>query len=309
MVSSPTVIHSEFLNQDIDLDELARLVASVRGGRCRLTPLAVKCTYPVFRGDCSDGTAVFVKVGRLDEWRQTTRLLSDVDRCPLFPSFVTDRPLAYRGEAVFVMNWLSATIVYPEDFTPRQARAFAAGCVTLSAALSRTHEFIPLASSAQDPIRLFGVLEGYCRRHPLAGRLLRALREIPEAERTYGSRPLALIHGDFHAKNFGFDGDVFARVVDFDKLTQGLACADCTNALVERFARRHLSRTARRRLAVVARDVVDATPWSRADFVIAANVLRLLFAARRIEKHPDAPWVAVDVLLRDRKIREFLDCL
>ncbi len=308
-MGSPTVIHSEFLNQDIDLGELARVVVSVRGGRCRLTPLAVKCTYPVFRGDCSDGTSVFVKVGRRDEWRQTARLLSDIGGCPFFSSFVTDRPLDYRGSAVFVMSWLPGTVVCPEDFTPRQTAAFAAGCVTLSEALSRTHAFIPLASSAQDPVRLFGVLEGYCQRHPLAGRLLRALREIPDGERTYGSRPRAVIHGDFHAKNFGFDGETFARVVDFDKLTQGLACSDCANALVERFSCRHLSRTARRRLAAVARDVVAATPWSRADFVIAANVLRLSFAARRIEKHPNAPWVAVDILSRDRKIREFLDCL
>lgn len=304
-----SVVHSDELNLDVDVGELACVVASALGCGCRLTPLAVKCTYPVFRGDCADGASVFVKVGLWDEWHRTVRVLSDVVGCPLFPSFVTDSPIAYRDRAVFVMSWVSAAVVCPEDFTPRQATAFAAGCVTLSNALQRARDFTPLAASAQNPDRLFGILEGYCRRHPLSGRLLRTLREIPEPKRTYGSRPLAVVHGDFHAKNFGFDGDELARVVDFDKLTLGLACGDCANALIERFSCRHLSRTARRRLAAMTRQVVAATPWPREDFVVAANVLRLSFAARRIEKHPDAPWVALDILLRDLKIRDFLVCL
>ena len=63
------------------------------------------------------------------------------------------------------------------------------------------------------------------------GNLLKQLVKIPEAERTYGKRPLAICHGDFHAKNFGFVGDELVAVYDFDKLTEGLACADLVNAL------------------------------------------------------------------------------
>ena len=50
-------------------------------------------------------------------------------------------------------------------------------------------------------------------------------------------------------------------------------------------------------------------PWPRDELVIACNIVRLQFAVRRILKHPDSAWVALDVLRRDRRIREFLSCL
>ena len=149
----------------------------------------------------------------------------------------------------------------------------------------------------------------YAARHSLAGRLLKGLVEIPEARRTYGTHPRVVCHGDFHAKNFGFVGDEFAAVYDFDKLTEGLACSDLVNALMERFSCLHLSWAARGRLKDVARQIVAAVPWSREELVIACNVVRLQFAARRIRKHPDSAWVALDVWRRDRALREFPLCL
>jgi len=59
----------------------------------------------------------------------------------------------------------------------------------------------------------------------------------------------------------------------------------------------------------VTRKLGGASPWPREELVIAANVLRLRLAARRIEKHPNSAWVAFDILRRDRKIREFLTVL
>ena len=46
-----TTFRSEFLKLDLDLDALAQQVSRALGWACRLTPLPVKCTYPVFRGD------------------------------------------------------------------------------------------------------------------------------------------------------------------------------------------------------------------------------------------------------------------
>ena len=162
--------------------------------------------------------------------------------------------------------------------------------------------------TAGTPEELYDDIVRYASRHPVTGNLLKQLVKIPEAERTYGKRPLAICHGDLHAKNFGFVGGEFAAVYDFDKLTEGLGCSDLVNALCERFSCFHLSRAARRRLCDVTRRIVTRVPWPRDELVIACNIVRLQFAVRRIRKHLDSAWVALDVLRRDRAIRGFLAC-
>jgi len=294
------------LDFGIDADRLSGFVSDALGRPCRLTPLNVRCTYPVFRGETAEGTPVFVKIGTQAEWERTARLLKDIGDCAFVPRFLVAAPQEYDGHAVFIMEWREATVVFPEDMSDAQVDSFAAGCLSLSQALQRTDEFTPVAGSSLQPERLYAVVADYVRRHPLAGRLLRGLTELPAESRTYGDRPLYVLHGDFHAKNFGFAGDAFARVIDFDQLTQGLACGDLVNALVERFSCHHLSAAARRRLAERTRQILSRVPWSREEVVIACNVLRLRFAVRRLEKHPDSAWVALDVLRRDRKISEML---
>lgn len=293
-----------------DLDELTAAIAAVVRRTYRLTPLGVKCTYPVFKGDAAGASPIFVKVGTREEWMRTRDFLKAIGDCELFTCFLTDIPIEYDGLVVFVMEWRDSRIVFPEDMSGRQAENFVAGCEKLSAVLQKVRGALGIMSSAElAPERLYGVVVGYARRHSLAGRFLKSLLDIPAAERTFGSRPLSVIHGDFHAKNFGFVGDEFAAVYDFDKLTEGLRCSDLVNALCERFSCFHLSRAARRRLCDVTRRIVSRVPWSRDELVIACNVARLQFAARRIRKHPDSAWVALDVLRRDRAIREFLGCL
>ena len=193
--------------------------------------------------------------------------------------------------------------------TEGQVKGLIAGSVRLSQALKSARDYTPLANSPLSPERLYGVVADYARRHPLAGRLLKDLLTIPASERTYGQRIPVVIHGDFHARNYGFSGDELAAVFDFDKLTEGLACLDLVHALVWQFSRLGLPSSVRRRLAAVARAVAAQSPWPREELVIACNVLRLAFAARRIEKHPHSAWVALDILRRDRKIRELLTCL
>ena len=294
----------------IDPDELSSRVAEVLGRRYALTPLGVKCTYPVFRGETDGAAPIFVKVGPKEEWTRTVNLLREIGDCGFFSRFLVDAPIEYRGSAVFVMEWRDSRIVFPEDMSDRQVENFVAGCVKLSDALQKAGGVLGMTSSAElAPERLYGIVADYAQRHRVAGRLLKGLLGIPAAERTFGSRPLAIIHGDFHSKNFGFSGDEFASVFDFDKLTQGLACMDLANALLERFSCFGLSAVTRRRLAERTRYIVSKSPWPREDFVIACNVVRFQFAARRIAKHPNSAWVALDILRRDRKIREFLACL
>ena len=295
-----------------DPEKLSAVLAGVLGRRYRLVPLGVKCTYPVFRGEADGFAPIFVKVGTREEWTRTANLLKEIGDCSFFSRFLTDAPIEYDGSAVFVMEWRESKTVFPEDMTERQIESFVAGCVKLGEVL----ELVRVCAGRGDrdgtentPEELFGNILQYVRRHPFAGRLLKRLREIPEAERTYGTHPRAVCHGDFHAKNFGFAGDEFAAVFDFDKLTEGLYCSDLVNALCERFSCFHLSRAARQRLRDVSRRIVTGAPWAYAELVIACNVIRLQFAARRIRKHPDSAWVALDVWRRDRAIRGFLSCL
>ena len=293
----------------VDTGALSAAIAAVLGRRYALTPLGVKCTYPVFKGEAEDAPPIFVKVGTKEEWSRTVCLLREIGDCGFFSRFLTDAPIEYNGSAVFVMEWRESSIVFPEDMSDRQAENFVAGCVKLSAALQNASDFIPIATSSLAPERLYGNISQYANRHSFAGRLLKDLLDIPAVERTFGLRPLAVVHGDFHAKNFGFAGDGLAAVFDFDKLTEGLACGDFVNALVERFSCLGLPASARRRLAERTRFIVRRSPWPREELVIACNVIRLQFAVRRILKHPGAAWVALDVWRRDRAIRKFLFCL
>lgn len=293
----------------IDLGELSATVAAVLGRRYRLTALAVKCTYPVFRGEADGVAPIFVKVGTWEEWSRTAKLLKAIGDCGLFSRFLTDLPIEYNGSAVFVMEWRESKIVFPEDMTERQIESFIAGCARMFAALQQARGALGITPpTLETPEELYGDLLQYASRHSLAGRLLKGLVEIPEARRTYGTHPRVVCHGDFHAKNFGFVGGEFAAVYDFDKLTEGLGCSDLVNALCERFSCFHLSRAARRRLCDVTRRIVTRVPWPRDELVIACSIVRLQFAVRRIRKHLDSAWVALDVLRRDRAIRGFLAC-
>ena len=293
----------------IDSSRLSATVAAVLGRRYHLTALAVKCTYPVFRGEADGVAPIFVKVGTWEEWSRTAKLLKAIGDCGLFSRFLTDLPIEYNGSAVFVMEWRESKIVFPEDMTERQIESFIAGCARMFAALQQARGALGITPpTLETPEGLYGDLLQYASRHSLAGRLLKGLVEIPEARRTYGTRPRVVCHGDFHAKNFGFVGGEFAAVYDFDKLTEGLGCSDLVNALCERFSCFHLSRAARRRLCDVTRRIVTRVPWPRDELVIACSIVRLQFAVRRIRKHLDSAWVALDVLRRDRAIRGFLAC-
>lgn len=302
------MIRSGFLNLSFELDELARSVSDLLGRSYALTPLRVRCTYPVFRGDSANAPSVFVKIGTREEWERTSALLKAVGGSGLFAKFLVDRPVEFRGYALFVMDWRGGAVVRPEDMTDAQIAGFVSGCRALSSVLQNARDIVSDAAGADEPERLFGVLTDYVRRHPFAGRLLKDLTSIPAERRTYGARTLSVVHGDFHSKNFVFEGDALACVFDFDRVSFSLACGDLVNALVERFSCLSLSAPVRRRLTVASRKILAASPWPREEMRIMANVGRLRFAAHRLEKHPASAWVAFDVLRRDRKIRELLAC-
>lgn len=290
-----------------DLDELGAVVSRTLGREYGLVPLSVKCTYPVFRGESAAGERIFVKLAPRAEWERTVAVVREVGGCRFFSRLLVDEPVEYAGSVVMITEWRAVQIVFPERMTESQIASFVDGCREFSECLRHVRSFTPLAESALSPERLYRVLSDYAGRHPFAAWFLSGLLAIPESERSYAGHALSVVHGDFHAKNLGFDGDRFTSVFDFDKLTEGLACGDMVNALVERYSLMRMSAADRRRLAVTARAVFRASPWPADELRIVVNVLRLAFAARRIEKHPDSAWIVLDILRRDRRIRPILE--
>lgn len=302
-------VYSAFLDLDINLGELADAVSSRLCTRYALEQISVKCTYPVFKGHASGHPPIFVKIGSHGEWLRTSRLLSEMGDCPLFARLLIEEPLDFHGHAVFVAEWKDVETVLPEDMNERQVSNFVLGCETLSRALQAVTSTADGDDESLFPGRLYDVVSGYAKRHPVAGRLLAGLLAIPEGERTFGDEARSVVHGDFHAKNYGFDGDAFSAVFDLGQVSRGLACWDLANALVERYSCLSLSAAARRRLNLVTRRVLSLMPWRKEDFVRAVNVLRLRYAAKRIGKHPNAAWVAVDVWRRDRRMQTIFECV
>ena len=250
-----------------------------------------------------------MKLAPKAEWEATKRLQETLGDCDLMPKLLVTEPIECKGYAVSIGEWREAKIVFPEDFNEAQTESFVAGCAELSGVLSAANPVRDGTRTLPVETADWEVVNDYVLRHPFVGRLIASLVAIPEAERTFGEHPTTVVHGDFHAKNFAFDGDRFSTVYDFDKLRRGLACGDLVNALVERYSLLSMPEAKRRRLDEVTRRILARRPWPREELVIIANLLRLQFAANRIRKHPRSAWVAFDVLRRDRRIRRIFDII
>lgn len=287
----------------IDVERLSATLAD-RLGRSGLkfAPIDVACAWQVFKVTSPDGAPLFVKLADPARARQTRMFLTSVSAAPFLPQVVLDEPLAFDGYDLLVLDWMESTCVNAEDMSDAQFAAFADGCRSLSSVLAAYRgELRPVGED--DPDLQWSRLSAYAVRHPLAGRLLRPLLEIPVERRSYGSRALVTIHGDFQPRNYGFRGERFAAVFDFDALTTGLACEDAVYAFTERARRAELAAAKRRRLTELFLRLVGMSPWPKDEWFVAVNHARLRIAARRLDKHPDLPFVALDIAQRDRPLR------
>ena len=286
----------------IDVERLAAALSD-RLGRpgLKLEPLNVACAWPVFRATSPDGAPLFVKLADPSRARQTRAFLTSAPAAPFLPQVVLSEPLEFDGYDVLVLEWKEARCVNAEDMSDLQFASFVDGCRRLSSVLSAYRgELRPVGE--EDPDLQHAKLAAYAERHPVVGRLLSPLLDVPEARRTYGSRARATIHGDFQPKNYGFDGERFAAVFDFDALTTGLACEDAAYAFTERARRAELPAAKRRRLTELFLRLVGTSPWPKDEWLVAVNHARLRIAARRLDRHPDSPFVALDIARRDRPL-------
>ena len=274
-----------------------------------LVPLGVKCAWPVYKALAIGAAPMFVKVTERRAAERTLDFLSAAEGCPFLPKPVLARVPDFDGYAVLCLEWKEAERVDAEDMTEGQLGSFAEGCRTLAGALSRYRGPITPLAEADSPRGQYETLRGYAERHPVMARLLSSLLDIPESDRDYGDRELAIIHGDLQPKNYGFDGERFAAVYDTDDLTVGLACEDAAYAFTERARRSELPAAKRRRLTDLFLRLVAMSAWPREEWLIAVNHSRLRIAARRLEKRPDSVFVAFDIARRDRPLRLLAESL
>ena len=292
---------------DEELREIVRLLKDRTGRReLGLVRLKVACRWPVYRGETPGDAPVFVKVARPEEARNTLALLSSAGPCELLPRPVVAEPIAFGEYSVLCLEWKESSTLFAEEMSEVQLKSFVAGCAELSRSLASVA--VPLVAKAEDdPLRQYALLSDYAKRHPIGGRLLRGILEIPAAERTYGARTLVPIHGDFQPKNYGFAGDRMTAVYDFEEVRPGLACEDAAYAFTERC--RHLCGKRHRRLVLNFLEMMRRSPWPAEEWRIAVNHCRLRIAARRLDKHPDGFFVALDIRRRDRPLRRLYDII
>ena len=294
----------------VDLNRLSALVADrLRLVAVDLRPIGVRCAWPVFRASAVGCEPMFVKVTERSAAERTLAFLDSAAGCPFLPRPLVSEPLDLDGLAVLCLEWRDSVPVNAEDMTEGQLGSFVAGCRGLSAALVNYRGPITPLAEAESPDGQYAVLRRYADRHPIMARLVLPLLDIPESERAYGDRELAIIHGDLQPKNYGFDGDRFSAVYDTDDLTEGLACEDAFYAFTERARRSELSSSARQRLTDLFLRMVGLSPWPKDEWLIAVNHARLRIAARRLEKRPDSAFIALDIARRDKLLRRLAEAL
>jgi len=285
-----------------DLDEIGRqLSVRLQAESCRLTPLDVSCANPVYRVDCSDGRRAFLKLAKEDEMRRAVVRLGELAGCPFVPQVLVPPSADFADGRALCLEWKACRKIEVVDLTDAEADSLVDGAVGLSHALQRVSD-VPPSGGEDDPDRQYEGICAFARRHPLTARFLRGLLSIPLEARSYGSRPLKVIHGDFHALNFGFVDGRFAAVFDIDSLVRGLPCEDLAYALCEDMRRGGFGARQRARLLDLSARFRARSPWPAAEWLVAVNHARLRIAARRLEKHPHNPLVALDVWRRDRPL-------
>lgn len=292
---------------DIDVKELEEFLVWKLGRAVELKHLASVPGKSVFRLPGEDGhTDTFVKCASMDDCRRSWHFLS-VSALPFVPraKFL----YLWHGVGVMGLEWKEkGRRVAPEEMTATQAKNLLEAHERL---LAEMREKLGGDEEALKPLPdaggFYETVAGYVRRHPLAGRFIASLAGIPETERTYDRASVTPIVNDFHCDNYAFDGDEVSAVYDFDWMRLGTACEDLTYAFARRIRKARLSRRARRRAADLFVEVVRSSPYPPQEWRRAVNICRLDAAAKRLRSHPNSALVALDVLRRDKPLRELVE--
>jgi aminoglycoside phosphotransferase (APT) family kinase protein len=270
----------------------------------KLEPIKVRCAWPVYKATTDEGKVVFVKVTTPEALKKTFRCLSAAGRCRFLPKIVPLEIPELSGKEYLCLEWIDAKYINAEDMTDAQADSLLTGYLQFSDAIAQIKD-VPARKEEEKTEFFYAQIMQYAKHHPVAAMFIRDLIDIPEDLRSCSNRKLVCIHGDFQPLNYGFCGEEFSAVFDFESITYALACEDIAYAFTERARRSSLSDRKRKRLCELFVRCMHNSPWPEEEWMIAINRSRLRIAAHRIAKHPNSPFTAIDVAHRDKYLRKF----
>ena len=281
----------------------------------------VPCISRVYRASTSAGRRLFVKWGFASAACAAEFLRRQVGN-PLLPERVLDGELVFEGHPVSVFDWREVRRIPVERMNDAQYASLLAARSELSALLNepgmvaymrdyvaRTAPSIgaDVRGPAVDPCDCLATVQAFAATHPLVRWLLRPLLSIKgESLRRPPKARLTVNHGDFHAGNFGFSGDRLVVFFDFDNLAFEYSIEDMVRLFCESAIDSSLTRLQRRLLMARFAEYVRSANRPADEWLFAINRFRLYYARNTLVRHFSQSRVAVQVVARDRRLRNLL---
>lgn len=287
-----------------DLHALSKALAGKLGVKeLELGEVDVGCSSVVFRAHVPGGRDIFVKVyppTHFDELERTLGFLRSAGQSKFLPEAMLSAPLDWQDVKVMAFSWQDSKHILPENMTDNEARSLARAYIEISSLFAKSQHIAP----PRDIVALYNTIESFAKRFAILRGALSSLLSIKEDLRTYSKEKLVAVHGDLQYRNFGFVHGEVASFYDFDTLRYGAIAEDLLYAISERMMRLKTSRTKRRHLVHILGVIIAECPWPIEEWWRALAICRIRAAAKRISKHPANPFVAFDVLRRDRRFGE-----
>lgn len=311
---------NEEADGDVRLERFLRRELADDAFVLKRCPLA--CISKVYEAHGGDGRRYFVKWGFASAECSAEFLRRNAGH-PLLPEDRLGRSLAFEGHPVTVSIWRDVTQVPIEQMSDAQYASLATAKAELSRLLNepgmvaymkeyaaQLHVESGVRGPAVRPGDCLETVKAFAAAHPLVRWALRPLLAIgDDSLRRDPAIPIQVNHGDFHAGNFGFDGERVVAFFDFDNLALEYPIEDMVRLFSESVQdgayRRHalLRRRLFDRFAKYVRSMDCAFPEWR----FAINRLRLYYARNTLMRHFGQARVAFRVARRDRRLRTLLD--
>ena len=263
----------------------------------------LNCVSRVYRVELADGRRVFAKRSSVDGYR-TQAFLKAAGGNPLLPKSLMD-PVREGDEWVSAFEWKETHRRNFAQLTDGQFASFRRA----SQELCRLLQSAPDVEPARDGRALRSEFAAYVARHPLARLVIGCLAALTDADCMFAAdAPTAVIHGDFHAGNFGFDGEALAAFYDFDLLRRGNPLEDLAFLATEE-VKRGIAAEDFARLVERMRRLIAESGRPRDEWRVAFNQARLWEALKLIRRHPERLRTALNVARRDRRFVRLMEAV
>lgn len=254
------------------------------------------CVSKVYRAELADGRKVFAKLSHETTVGRTVAFLKACPRNRLIARLLVE-PVFGDGEWAFAFEWRPSARVLFCRMNDRQFDSFRRALPEFRGLLQAA----PDVGCVRNGAALREEVAAYVRRHPLARLVLGSLTSLRREDCTFAAdEPTAIIHGDFHSRNFGFAGDTLEAFYDFDLLRRGSPLEDLAFLVTEE-VKRGIGAEDFRRLVGRVRQLMAESGRSADAWRVAFVQARLWEALKLIRRHPDRLRTSLNVLRRDRR--------